>query len=74
MVAEKDRTPPIVVGGGVENGFISPCHTPTLLEPRACSHLPAPGTQSYSGGSTLMLPGGFSLLQHVLGAFLEIKQ
>ena len=52
MVAEKDRTPPIVLGGGVENAFISPCHTPTLLEPRACSHLPAPGTQSYSGGST----------------------
>lgn len=31
-----------------------------------------PGTQLHSRGSTLMLPGGFSL-QHVLGALLEVK-
>lgn len=39
-----------------------------------CMLLPAcPGTQLHSRGSTLMLPGGFSLLQHVLGVLLEVK-
>ena len=65
--------PPTVVGGGVENAFIAPCHTPPLWEPRARSHLPAPGAQPHSGGSTLMLPGGVSLLQHVLVFSLKLN-